>query len=146
MLPAAYTCPDILHSSRRTPIPGNSLFPQRSTFAFNGLRFFRGLFLRSNASSHARASTLVLGITTLVSDDLRSLHDLPCARRLLLRSGTYIYLCGAFSSPTAYSCVPATSSYCPGNRFCCPKRLPLSFTDNPFSLLKLFFSPQSARR
>ena len=82
MLPAAYTCPDILHSSRRTPIPGNSLFPQRSTFAFNGLRFFRGLFLRSNASSHARASTLVLGITTLVTDDLRSPHDLPGTWRL----------------------------------------------------------------
>ena len=58
-------------------------------------------------------------VTTLVSDDLRSPHDLPCARRLLLRPSTYIYLIGTFSPPAAF--------LLPGNILLLPRQqIPLS--------------------
>lgn len=145
MLPAAYTCP---HCSTLTPgvlrtrqlalssaiyfcIQRLTVFPQ-SILALE-------CFLSRSELTLIRKSPLLFPTTY----DHPMTYPVPDGYSYA-RAPTFIS--SVHSRLRQPSFFPATSSYCPGNRFRCPKRFPLSFTDNPFSLLKLFFSPQSARR
>ena len=124
MLPAAYTCP---HCS--TLAPGGTPYPATRSF-LSDLLLHSTAYGFSEVYSCARMLPLTPGtytypeVTTLMTGDLQSPHDLPCARRLLLRSGTYIYLCGAFSPPAAYSCVPEHPLIAPATDSAVPSGLP----------------------